>query len=74
MQHRNFAGEMVEAPKDFRKIVLRLFNGEIVWSRTSKLHQIRYGSQEKSFTDDLEASKELGYCIRHYVECEGLLD
>lgn len=63
-----------DVSKDKKDIVASFYNNYIVWSRDKEEHQIRYGKQAKTFYDDMDACHDLGECIRHYVEAEGLLD
>lgn len=75
----NAAGEMVEAPADLPIIVADYADGYIVWSRKGKVHQVRYGLQVHTYglldRQRVEmAADDFGQCVRHYAECEGLLD
>ena len=76
MQFRNYKGELVNAPAD-KPVVLASQGGSmVVWSRDGPTgrHMVRYGLQAKFYTDDLLAAHEFGECVRHYLECQGLLD
>lgn len=47
-----------------------------VWTMGKKkiVHQIQYGTQVKTFENDMDAAIEFGTCVRHSVECAGKLD
>ena len=50
---------------------------DVHWLFNGHTHSVQYGKQVKSFTGpdaDLQAACEYGYCIRHSLDCEGLLD
>ena len=38
------------------------------------VHIVTYGHSEKTFHDNLAASREFGECVRHAAECAGLFD
>lgn len=74
MKCLNYKQELVDAPADLVDIVFSCEDNHIVWSREGYVHQVRYGLQVLTFDTMLEACKELGYCIRHAMECLGRLD
>lgn len=83
IQKRHFAnwqGVQTEAPPDLKETIYELHGGFIVWSRQryagqrAYRHRVRYGLQYTDFGDDLSAIEDLGHCMRHFAECEGLLD
>jgi len=67
------SGEMINPPADLPEIIA-VFSGVLVWSRKSKnRHQVRYGLEVHILNSDMEAALEFGRCLRHLVECEGLI-
>ena len=70
----NYKGEMVTPPADLYQHVAVHADGLIVWSRRGNLHQVRYGLQVRRFDCQIKACHEYGECVRHYAECECLLD
>jgi hypothetical protein len=74
MKIRNWKGQMVEAPKDYKAVVISLADGYIVWSKSGPRHRVRYGLQVDEFTDSIDAAHSLGEAIHHHVQCEGKLD
>ena len=62
---------------DQRVTLVTLYNAAIVWSRDDGRHMIRYGLQTEFFVGpnaSLDAAREFGECVHHYLECCGLLD
>lgn len=56
--------------------LLTLVNN-VMWLKSKTLHKVCYGASVKVFNGkdrDLEAAKEFGFCVRHSLECDGLLD
>ena len=48
---------------------------DVSWLRmNSGRFQVVYGGQVTTIDDDLEAAECFGQCVRHQVECQGLLD
>ena len=44
------------------------------WDARAKRHVITYGSHQYRRACDVDASEEYGRCIRHALECAGVLD
>lgn len=75
LQFRNHEGVLCDAPKDLSRIVFTHYRELIVWSFNGKrTHRVRYGLSSKDFHNDMDAAHEVGECLRHWAESQGLLD
>ncbi len=72
MKFRNYRGDTVEAPEDFKKVLFSHGNGSIVWSVKKGIHRVRYCLQSRDFRDSIEAAHNVGECLHHAIECEGV--
>ena len=46
----------------------------VTWQFDGDDHQIIYGSHTRVYTNDIKAAHEFGECVRHSLECAGVLD
>jgi len=71
-----------DPPADLPVVIADIGEGMIVWSRKGRLHRVRYGLQVREYKQDgsdpvyaqLAASEEFGHNVRHFAECEGLMN
>jgi len=71
---RDWEGKMVEAPADLKIAVATYSDNYIVWSRTGKRHQVRYGLEVTPCGNANDAAHKFGECVQHFAACEGKLD
>ena len=54
--------------------IIAQFNGVRWFRRPTGFYVVVYGQQVTQFYCDIAASEDFGHCVRHSLECAGLLD